>query len=65
MKKEIRLIYKLFPSYLLITLVSLLVVSWYSLSFTRQFFLDRSRVELETDGRLLEKSGVPPALPAE
>ena len=55
MKKEIRLIYKLFPSYLLITLVSLLMVSWTSLSFTRQFYLDRTRAELETDGRLLEK----------
>jgi len=50
-----RLIYKLFPSYLLITLFSLFAVSWYSLAFTRQFFLERTRVDLEVSGRLLEK----------
>jgi two-component system phosphate regulon sensor histidine kinase PhoR len=55
MKTKIRLIYKLFPSYLLITLLSLIAVSWYALSFTRQFFLERTRVDLEISGRLLEK----------
>jgi len=55
MKKKIRLIYKLFPSYLLITLLSLFAVSWYALSFTRQFYLERTRVDLEASGRLLEK----------
>jgi two-component system, OmpR family, phosphate regulon sensor histidine kinase PhoR len=55
MKKKIRLIYKLFPSYLLITLLSLIAVSWYALSFTRQFYLERTRVDLEVSGRLLEK----------
>ncbi len=54
MKKKIRLIYKLFPSYLLITLLSLIAVSWYALSFTRQFYLERTRVDLEVSGRLLE-----------
>ena len=55
MKKKIRLIYKLFPSYLLITLLSLIAVSWYALSFTRQFYLERTQVDLEVSGRLLEK----------
>ena len=53
MKKKKRLIYKLFPSYLLITLMSLIAVSWYALSFTRQFYLERTRVDLEDSGRLL------------
>ncbi len=55
MKKKTRLIYKLFPSYLLITLLSLIAVSWYALSFTRQFYLERTQVDLEVSGRLLEK----------
>ena len=55
MQNKKRLIYQLFPSYLVITLVSLFAVSWYALSFTRQFYLERTRVDLETNGRLLEK----------
>jgi two-component system phosphate regulon sensor histidine kinase PhoR len=55
MKNKKRLIYQLFPSYLVITLVSLFAVSWYALSFTRQFYLERTRVDLEISGRLLEK----------
>ena len=54
MKKKKRLIYKLFPSYLLITIVSLVAISWYALSFTRQFYLERTQVDLEVSGRLLE-----------
>jgi two-component system phosphate regulon sensor histidine kinase PhoR len=55
MKNKKRLIYQLFPSYLIITLVSLLAVSWYALSFTRQFYLERTQVDLEINARLLEK----------
>ncbi len=55
MQNKKRLIYQLFPSYLVITLVSLFAVSWYALSFTRQFYMDRTRVDLEISGRLLEK----------
>lgn len=55
MKNKKRLIYQLFPSYLVITLVSLLAVSWYALDFTRQFYLERTRADLEINGRLLEK----------
>jgi len=55
MKNKKRLIYQLFPSYLVITLVSLLAVSWYALSFTRQFYLERTQVDLEINARLLEK----------
>ena len=58
MKKRKRLIYQLFPSYLVITLVSLFAVSWYALSFTRQFYLERTQMDLEINGRLLEKQVV-------
>ena len=59
MKKRKRLLWKLFPSYLLITLLSLIAVSWYALSFTRQFYLERTQVDLEVSGRLLEKQVIP------
>ncbi|BBO68440.1 PAS domain-containing sensor histidine kinase [Desulfosarcina alkanivorans] len=55
MKNKKKLIYQLFPSYLVITLVSLFAVSWYALSFSRQFYLERTQVDLEVSGRLLEK----------
>ena len=58
MKKKKHLLYILFPSYLLITLVSLLAVSWYALSFTRQFYLERTQADLEASGRLLQKQVV-------
>jgi two-component system, OmpR family, phosphate regulon sensor histidine kinase PhoR len=54
MKNKKKLIYQLFPSYLLITLVSLFAVSWYALSFTRHFYLERTQADLEINGRLLE-----------
>jgi two-component system, OmpR family, phosphate regulon sensor histidine kinase PhoR len=55
MKKKRRLIYKLFPSYLVITLASLLAVSGYALRFSRQFYLERTQMDLKIDGQLLEK----------
>jgi two-component system phosphate regulon sensor histidine kinase PhoR len=38
-----------------ITLASVLVVSGYALSFARQFYLERTRMDLKIDGQLLEK----------
>lgn len=55
MKNKKKLITQLFPSYLVITLVSLFAVSWYALSFTRHFYLERTQADLEINGRLLEK----------
>jgi two-component system, OmpR family, phosphate regulon sensor histidine kinase PhoR len=55
MKKKKRLIYQLFLSYLVITLASLFAVSWYALSFIREFYLERTQVDLETSAQLLEK----------
>jgi len=50
-----RLIYRLFPSYLLITLAALVAMGWYALSSSRQFYLERTEMDLEVSGRLLEK----------
>ena len=55
MKKRKRLIWRLFPSYLLITLISLLAVSWYASEAMRQFFLDQTATDLKARAALLEK----------
>jgi two-component system phosphate regulon sensor histidine kinase PhoR len=49
-----RLIWQLFPSYLLITLVSLLAVTWYASRSWRQFYLTQTAGDLETRARLVE-----------
>ena len=46
MKKRRRLIWRLFPSYLLITLLSLLAVSWFASTYLRNFYLDQTAVDL-------------------
>ena len=58
MRNKIRLVYQLFPSYLLITFISLFLVSWYMVSFTRQFYLERTQIDLELNGRMLEKQAI-------
>jgi two-component system phosphate regulon sensor histidine kinase PhoR len=55
MKKRRRLLWQLFPSYLLITLVSLLAVSWYASAAMRLFFLDQTATGLRARAALLEK----------
>ena len=67
MKKRKRLIWRLFPSYLLITLISLLAVSWYASAAMRQFFLDQTATDLKARAALLEKqiSGLLAPLDAE
>ncbi|MGD9348621.1 MAG: PAS domain-containing protein, partial [Desulfobacterales bacterium] len=55
MKKRKRLLWRLFPSYLLITLISLLAVSWYASGAMRQFFLDQTATDLKARATLLEK----------
>ena len=50
-----RLIWQLFPSYLLITLLSLLAVSWYASSSLRHFFLDQTAADLKIRALLIEK----------
>ena len=55
MNRRIRLRWQLFPSYLLITLISLLAASWYASEAMRQFFLDQTATDLKTRAALLEK----------
>jgi len=50
-----RLIWQLFPSYLLITLLSLLAVSWYASRSLRHFFLDQTEADLKIRALLVEK----------
>ena len=55
MKKKKRLIWQIFPSFLLITLLALLAVSWYASNSMRHFFLDQTAVDLSVRAILLEK----------
>ncbi|MCJ7772258.1 MAG: PAS domain-containing sensor histidine kinase, partial [Desulfobacterales bacterium] len=54
MKKKKRLLRHLFPSYLLITLISLIAVTWFASSSIRHFFLEQTAADLLTRARLLE-----------
>ena len=55
MSKRKKLIWQLYPSYLLITLLSVLAVSWYASSALRHFFLEQTATDLETRAFLVEK----------
>ena len=54
MKKKKRLLRHLFPSYMLITLISLVAVTWFASNSTRHFFLEQTAADLLTRARLLE-----------
>ena len=43
-----KLIWYLYPTYLLVTLISLIAVTWYSSYSFRRFYLDQTRTELNT-----------------
>ena len=55
MKKGKRLLWRLFPSYLLITLISLLAASWYASEAMRHFFLDQTATDLKARAALLDR----------
>jgi two-component system phosphate regulon sensor histidine kinase PhoR len=50
-----RLFWQLYPSYLLITLISLVVVTWYASRSTRQFYLEQTTLDLEVRARLCQE----------
>ncbi len=50
-----RLLWQLYPSYLLITLVSLLAVTWYASKSLRGFYLDQTAADLEAKAYLVEE----------
>ncbi|MFH2066745.1 MAG: ATP-binding protein [Pseudomonadota bacterium] len=54
MKKNIRLIWQLYPSYLVIIFVSLLIVSFYISGYVEQFFVNNTEKELLTHGKLIQ-----------
>jgi len=54
MKKKIKLIWQLYPSYLLIILISMTAIGWYSINSLKTFFLDQTVIYLKDQGHLLE-----------
>jgi len=54
MKKNRKLLWRIYPSFLLIILVSLLSVTGYTSRSIKEFFLEQSQKDLETQARLLE-----------
>ncbi len=54
MKKKTRLIWQLYPSYLVLIFVSLLTASLYTSSFIERFFLDRTEKDLLVRGQLFK-----------
>ncbi len=55
MRKKIRLIWQLYPSYLLITLLALLAAGWYTSESLQHSFLDWTKNDLKNKIYLLEK----------
>ncbi len=55
MNKRKKLVWQIFPSFLLITLLSLFAVSWYASQSLRQFYLDHTAADLYARAQLLEK----------
>jgi two-component system phosphate regulon sensor histidine kinase PhoR len=55
MNKRKKLVWQIFPSFLLITLLSLFAVSWYAAQSLRQFYLDHTAADLYARAQLLEK----------
>ena len=55
MNKRNKLIRQIFPSYLLITLLSLFAVSWYASKSLQQFYMDQTAKDLRARAQLLEE----------
>ena len=58
------LVWQLFPFFLLVTLISLLAVTWYAAESWRQFYLQQTAGDLETRARLVEAQLKGELLPA-
>ena len=58
MAKRKRLIWHLYPTYLLITLICLGAVAWYASNRTKLFFLDQVAEDLEVRARIFEKQAL-------
>ncbi len=53
MKQRKRLVWQLYPSYLILILLSLLAISWYASRSLEHFFLERTQEDLQARGQLL------------
>ncbi len=49
-----RLLWQLYPSYLIITIISLTAVTWYTSRTLRQFYFEQTAAELEARAHLIE-----------
>jgi len=54
MVRKRRLLYQLFPTYLFITILSLIAVTWFASRTFKQFYLDQSALDLEARAHLFE-----------
>ena len=54
MPRKKRLIWQLYPSYLFITLISVVAVTWYASTALKQFFLEQTAADLTARARLFE-----------
>ena len=54
MAKKRQLLWQLYPSYVLITVISLVAVTWYASSSLRHFFLERAGADLEARAYFFE-----------
>ena len=55
MPRKKRLFWQLYPSYLLITLISLVAVTWYASSSIRDFYIEHATSDLEARALLFEQ----------
>ncbi len=55
MPKKRRLLWQLYPSYLLITIISLIAVTWYASESLKHFFLEQTASDLKVRARFFEK----------
>jgi two-component system phosphate regulon sensor histidine kinase PhoR len=50
-----RLLWQLYPSYLLITIIALVAVTWYASRALKQFYVEKTASDLEARAQLVEK----------
>ncbi len=58
LRKKRRLFWQLYPTYLLVTLISLGAATWFACRTLKQFFLAQSAADLEVRARLIESEAL-------
>lgn len=59
MRRKKKLIWQLYPSYLMVILVSLLASGWYATGSVQSFFIESTKADLHTQAQLLQKQILP------